>query len=204
MPSGPVNFPGSAFRLSCWGMDASEEDAALLARGQQGDPGAWELLVQRHAGFLFGLASSRMRRAGFGAGEAEEVVQEVWATLLRKRPGELPERLDFRPYAAVMVMNGVRTWLARGRSRTAREQARIQPRAPEAPDEPLLKGEDLARLEAGMADLGPDDQLLLRWIYWEGLTYAQVARLLGVARGTVGARLSEVRARLRQTLEKAK
>lgn len=163
------------------------------------DPDAWERFLALHGPFALGLATERLRRAGFGEGEAEEVVQEVWIVLLKGAARGLPEGRGppLRAYLAAMVLNACRMWLRSGGRRSARELAYgLSSRASEVPDEPLLRAEETARLNAALARLSREDQLLLRWAYWEGLGYAAIGRLLGVSPDSVGPRLSRARQRL--------
>lgn len=153
-----------------------------------------ESLLDAHGPRLLGLAESRLRRAGFGRAEAEEVLQEVWLALL-KRPGLLPA--DPGPYLAAMVLNAARQWLREGTRRAGREAAHPLRPLPGTPDEPLLRREDAAGLREALGRLHPDDQLLLRWIYWEGLDYASAGSLLGLLPDSVGPRLSRAREALK-------
>ncbi len=178
------------------------DEAKLLGRASRGDREAWESFLAAHGGFALGLALQRLSRAGFGHAEAEEVVQEAWIGLLRAGgPGRIDPGRDPRAYLVAAVLNAARAWLrARGR-RQARESLAPMPPSPEAPEEPLLRAESREKLELALARLEPGDQLLLRWVYWEGLSYAQVARLRGVEANSVGSLLGRVRSRLREALE---
>jgi RNA polymerase sigma-70 factor (ECF subfamily) len=171
-----------------------EADADLLARVSRGDREAWDRFVSLHQAFALGLARARLRRAGFGHAEADEVVQEVWLTLLKDgRMGRINPAQGFRPYLARAVLNAARDWLRADARRGAREVSRPPRPSPEAPDEPLLRREEGSRLESALAVLLPRDRLLLRLIYWEGLGYAAAARILGISPNGVGPLLTRLR-----------
>lgn len=157
-----------------------------------------ERLLEEHAAFARGLARERVRRAGFGSAEADEVVQEAWLALLKDGGRALASARDARAYIAATVLNAARMWLRSHARSSARDMAHPLPAAPEAPDEPILRRE---RIEAALSRIDPEDQLLIRWVYWEGLGYDAVARLKGVEANSVGPMLSRVRERLRAELE---
>ena len=47
-----------------------------------------------------------------------------------------------------------------------------------------------------------DDRLILRWHYWDGLSYAEVSRLSGLRENSEGPALSRARGRLKEILDK--
>lgn len=149
-----------------------------------------------HGEFAKDLAYERVRREGFGRGEAEDVAQDAWLRMLRMEPAQVDAVANPRAYIATVVLNAARAWLAAHR----REGTPLREACPEAPEDALMAREDLERLRAALSTLEPDDRLVLRWIYWEGLSYAAVAGLLGVSPNSVGPLLSRARERLREKL----
>ena len=126
-------------------MDPETGDAELLERGGRGDEAAWGALLERHGPFVLGVAVRRLKRAGFGRAEAEEVVQELWVALLRGAARAARLEGGLRPYLAVSVLNRARTWL-RGRARDAARD-RSHPVHPEGvADDIYLHRESVARL----------------------------------------------------------
>ena len=182
-----------------------EGDQRLLEDCLAGRAGAWERLLSAHGAFALGLAGERLRRAGYGVAEAEEVVQEVWVAFLEhggRRLLGVDASRGFRPYLAAAVLNAARAWL-RGRERRRMREAALSPSlSPDVPEEPLLKAESQDRLTRAFSGMAPDDQLLLRWVYWEGLSYAQVARLRGLQENSIGSLLTRARKRLKEALDK--
>ena len=154
--------------------------------------------LARQGSFLLRLARERLRRAGAGDAESEEVVQDLWARILETRPDLPADEEALQDYLAAAVLNGVRMRLRSRARRRAREAAAV--RSPEAPDDPLLRMEEAESLEKALARLDPEARLLLRWIYWDGLPYARIASLLDVRENSVGPRLSRIREELRRIL----
>jgi RNA polymerase sigma-70 factor (ECF subfamily) len=180
-----------------------ETDAGILGAAAEGDRRAWDSLLERHGGFVLRLARERLRRAGFGQGEAEEVAQEVWTALLGNVSRIRLQGEDLRPYLAAAVLNAARMWLRSGARRAAREVFRpVLPPPPEAPEDALLGAERRQEVEEAIARLDEEDQLLLRWIYWGGLTYPQAAKLLGISVNAMGVRLMRARKKLRTEFDK--
>jgi RNA polymerase sigma-70 factor (ECF subfamily) len=70
----------------------------------------------------------------------------------------------------------------------------------DAPEAAALAAERRAILLRALNDLREDDRLVIAYRYFSELTEAEMAELLGVARGTVKSRLSRALGRLRARL----
>jgi RNA polymerase sigma-70 factor (ECF subfamily) len=117
--------------------------------------------------------------------DAEEVVQDVFARLL-----ERPERftLDQRPAPLLYT-------LARNRCMDLRRRRR----SVTLPDEASVPGPD-RELAAGLLLLPDKEREVLLLTVQEGLTYADVAQVLGCSIATVAARKYAALARLKRRL----
>jgi RNA polymerase sigma-70 factor (ECF subfamily) len=171
------------------------DDAELLRRIQD-DPAAFRELVNRHARYLYGIAFSLSGNAA----DAEDLVQETFAATLTSH---------FRGEAAV------RTWLVqilvrraamlrRGRKHPAvagrvelTDQAAPAKRGPSG-----VAGTD-AKLDLAvmLEGLSPEHRQVIVLREVEGLSYEEIAEVLGVPRGTVESRLHRARAELRRKFE---
>ncbi|HEY1330253.1 MAG TPA: sigma-70 family RNA polymerase sigma factor [Actinomycetota bacterium] len=175
------------------------EDADLVDRAQHGDVGAYEELVRRHQ-----RAAIRIAYVTTGiADEAEDAAQEgfvkAYHALPRFRPGA-----PFRPWILRIVANE-----ARNRRRSAGRRARLALRLAEdrrsgdaapSPEQAVLAVEDRRELVAALSALREADRLVIAYRYLIGLSEADTASALGVARGTVKSRLSRALDRLRAEL----
>lgn len=180
------------------------DEGALLLSAADGDAGAWRRLLELHGPFALNLARARLRRSpGI---QPEDLVQEVWASLLADGASSL-RRIDpalgLRSYLGAAVVNAARRHLKRSGRREVVEAGRRRA-SPEAPDEPLLRLESAEALETALSKLEPEDRLLLRWIYWDGRSYEEVARMSGIGLNSLGPTLSRVRARLEAALKRKK
>jgi len=178
----------------------TDEELVRLARN--GDPAAFDEIVERHKGAVFRAALSALRNRE----DAEDVTQETFITAYRK--------LDsFRGESRL------RTWLSRiawNRSMDHRRRGRFRSflhlDEPDAVELPSLEADPERATLAASAharvrreiDRLPEnlrDTLLLASA--GDLDYASIAEMLGVREGTVKSRVFEARAILRSTLQGA-
>jgi len=171
-------------------------DRDLLARCRSGDEEAWRSLVERYAPLILSIP----RRYGFRAAQADDVFADVCFALVRALPGlRDPQALP--------------QWLIRTTSRAtweAARKARVQP-----PDDlPTLTGaappeELMSRLEEeqlvrdALEAISERCRKLLTLLYFRAPTpsYDEVAREMGMPRGSLGPTRSRCLERLRQHLE---
>lgn len=178
----------------------SPPDAALLMRIRAGDDRALGAVYDQHAALIFGLA----RRVTRDIHLAQDITQEVFTYLW-----ELPDRVDLargslRSYLAVVAhrraVDEVRRSERRGRLETAGAPTDTElgpePGVVEAAAQAWTKG----RLAEVLAQLPDEQRVAISLAYYEGQTYAQVARTLDIPEGTAKSRLRLALARLRALL----
>lgn len=194
------------------GEGADPGDAALAAAAASGDDRAFEAIVRRHAGLVLTLG----RRLLGSRDAAEDLLQDVFVKVHASLRG-------FRGEAAL------KTWIARIAVNTARNRRRDDARrlrvvAPVGSFRPRAGGDDppsldetardgapsperaamsaaaRERIEDALARLPRDfrEALLLRES--EGLSYEEIASVLGIEIGTVKSRIARARARLQHDL----
>jgi len=155
-----------------------EDDQRLVDAANGGDAGAFGALYERHKAWAHKVA---LRFTGH-AGDAADVVQEVFLYWLAKFPGfRLTARVTTFLYPAI-VHEARAARGRRGRYASDEEALAALPGAPGSASserEELLAA--LARLPAGQRDV-----LCLR--YLDGLDEAEIAETLGIPRGTVKSR----------------
>jgi RNA polymerase sigma-70 factor (ECF subfamily) len=161
---------------------AVTSDEELMARLQAGDERALEQLMQRHQAPLYGFLSRRVGSA------ADDVFQETWIRVVRAR-----ERFDTeRRFAAWLY------WIANNLCRDRYRRSDAMRRAVDsyrAEDETLREAQQPPGVGAGdtMRErvLALPDRLreVLVLRYYEDLGEEEMARMLGVPRGTIKSRL---------------
>ena len=101
----------------------STTDGELIQRAADGDRSAFELLYQRYARPVFGLA---LRRLG-DRGRAEDAVQETFASIWRSAGTYKPDRGPGAPWLYAVARNAI---VDRARNRTEiRPTSRTSPPA---------------------------------------------------------------------------
>jgi RNA polymerase sigma-70 factor (ECF subfamily) len=176
-------------------------DLDLLCRARNGDGGAFHELVDRHGASLFRLA---FLLVGNGA-DAEDVVQE---TLM----GAFRHLNRFRGHSSV------KTWLRAILTNQAAMQRRTRVRRKvvalldeegdsaaleEVPEAGSAVEQTDARLDvqAVLSALSPEHRQVIVLREYEGMSYQEIAEVLGVPHGTVESRLFRAREHLKQLLK---
>ena len=178
----------------------SQPDAALLARIRAGDDRALGAVYDQHAALVFGLA----RRVTRDIHLAQDITQEVFTYLW-----ELPDRVDLtrgtlRSYLAVVAHRRAVDEVRRSERRGRLETAAAPAEAAEGPEPDVIEAAAQTwkkdRLAAVLAQLPAEQRAAIGLAYYEGQTYAQVARTLDIPEGTAKSRLRLALARLRTLL----
>lgn len=186
-----------------------ESERELLQRAQAGDEAAFGTLMQHHYEPTFRLVRSIVRDEH----AARDVCQEIWLTVWNKLKdfrGEAKFSTWVYPIATRRAIDHLRSrqrWTKRflpflsgdddeehGGARTPEAVAESDPRAD------LEKVERNARFERALASLPPKHRGVLALREVQGLSYDEIAKNLGIARGTVMSRLFHARRLLAQKL----
>ena len=191
-------------------MAAPETDERALARRcADGDAGAWEAFHRAYAAAVRQavLAAFLRRRGRAQPDDVENLVQKVFVHLLedggrRLRSFEGKSRLA--TWLSVVASRLVLNALAGQSGREAHETAAgdwieglWQDGAPETPARRALRDEERLAVGRILRRLPPRDQVLLRMIHQEELSYAETARAIGVNPHSIAPLLQRARARFR-------
>jgi len=178
---------------------AEPGDAELVRDAAGGDNDAFHALIDRHAGHLFRLAVSLCGSAA----DADDVLQETFAGAFRSL-----RRFEGR--------SSVKTWLSRilvtqaalwRRGKGARRALSLSdaPGDQEPPAPARGTGPDKVAwrmdLQAALEKLSHDHREVIVLRELQGFSYDEIARALGIPRGTVESRLFRARAELREHLQ---
>lgn len=180
-----------------------DSDAVLLARAD-GDPGAFAELVRRHTDGIFRFVASRI-----GPSAAEDVVAEVFIAAFDHRERFDSSRGDLRGwlfgFASVQLRrHAVAEYRWLQKSMAATHDVESGGIGSEGHEQRTIERADAARLAPELAEallsLTPAERDVLLLFALEELTHEQIARVLGIRRGTAKTRLSRGCARLREHL----
>lgn len=173
-------------------------EISLRARVRAGDPDAFRQLFDEHASVVHRHA---VRVTGDWA-MGDDIVSLTFLEAWRLRERVLPGEDSLRPW-----LLGIATNVARNTGRAARRHraalARVPPPDP-VPDfadevtQRLADSAELAAAHRALSRLRRGEREVFTLCVWEGLDAATAAEALGVAVGTVRARLSRARKRLRK------
>lgn len=173
-------------------------DEALYERLLRGELCAFDALYARYEGPLYGFIRKQLRQRQ----EAEDVLHETFLALLRQRAqGRAATSLRAWLYqvARHLCLNRAR---AGHRATRALAAAATTPAAESvAPDRELLERERAESLRRAVAAL-PAPLGELYALRAGGLSYGELAQVLGVPLGTVKSRMHELVNRLRQELRR--
>lgn len=162
-------------------------DRDLLQKARAGSRAATEGLVERHWDRAHRIAYGILRDAHV----AEDVTQEAMVSMLSSL-SRFDTRRSFEPWLHKIVTNRALDW-ARARERREQIPRHVQPATHE-------DSSSLALLES-LGALPVDQRAVVVLRHVAGYGTNEIARMLGVRRGTVGSRLRRGLDRLRSELE---
>jgi RNA polymerase sigma-70 factor (ECF subfamily) len=169
-------------------------DGELIQRAAGGDRSAFELLYQRYARPVFGLA---LRRLG-DRGRAEDAVQETFASIWRSAGTYRPDRGPGAPWLYAVARNAI---VDRARNRTEiPADIPDEPAHEPGPADQAEQGWVSWRVHRALEELNEREREVISLAYWSGLSQSEVAEFLGIPLGTVKTRTRAALARLAEIL----
>jgi RNA polymerase sigma-70 factor (ECF subfamily) len=176
-------------------MTGGPDDTVLARRAADGDPDAFGILVERHAG-----PARRVARLILGdPHDADDAAQEgflaAWRAIDRYDP-----RQPFAPWLLRIVVNEARDLRRRRHVRSTTEIPPSQEASglrPDALADAALIGD---RLRVALAALPERQRMVVMLFDAEGWAHAEIGGLLGIPEGTVRSDLHHGRRALRQSL----
>jgi RNA polymerase sigma-70 factor (ECF subfamily) len=173
--------------------EASDHD--LLRLTMAGDAGAFTALYRRRQAGVYRYA---LQMSG-SAALAEDVVQEVFLTLMRDGGAYDPERGSVAAFLYGIARNHVlrrldRKWLAG-------EEAAEEPATTDHPESEMARSELIATVRAAVLTLPVHYREAVVLCDLQEMDYAEAAAALGCAVGTVRSRLHRARQLLAERLD---
>ncbi len=186
---------------------ARDEDRALAEGLCAGQESAYEALILRFEQPVYGLVSRLLANPA----DASDVVQEVFLKVFRKVNGfRLESSLKTWIYRiAVNEARNHQRWFMRHRGKEVelepalKDHAGVQDWVPDPgrnPYEQTLDHETEALLESALEKVSPNYRAALILREMEGLSYEEIADILGISLGTVKSRILRGRESLRKRL----
>ena len=188
-------------------MEKRDPLAAVIRRAQQRDPAAFDELVDRFSGQLFGL----LYRLTGSRHDAEDLLQEMFLRVVRTLEGYKHEG-RFEAWLYRIAVNLVRDHIRQQkRHRTVPEYAGASqadgseglaghPSGGPPPDGPLDVAEQADRLQNALRQLPAHEREVIMLRHFSDMSFSQIARVMDTPLGTALARAHRGLARLRRIM----
>jgi RNA polymerase sigma-70 factor (ECF subfamily) len=194
---------------------AIDPDNVLLPRLLAGDKAAFEALVRQHH-----MPLMRVAAAIIGEGQAEEVVQEAWAAVIRGLP-DFQARSSLKTWLYSIVANEAKGRLRKSRREVVMENPELLQPCDDsffAPDghwrrppaawhddspEALLSHEDFRRcLDKTLHLLPADQKTVLTLREYQGLTMEEICNILKLSASNVRVLIHRARLKVHAMVER--
>ncbi len=175
-------------------------DEDLMQLVHDGDPGAFEIVFDRHHGVAFSLAYRMCGRRAM----AEDIVQEAFLSLWRSGARYDRKRGSVRSWVLGVVHN-------RAIDAFRRETVRAGKDVPddgslerldggERTDAEVERRDEAQQVRSALGDLPSDQRQVIELAYFGGFSHSQIAEMLKLPAGTVKGRMRLGLSKLRLAL----
>jgi RNA polymerase sigma-70 factor, ECF subfamily len=175
-------------------------DEDLMPFVQRQDPGAFEVLYERHSGAAFSLAYRMVGRGNV----AEDVVQEAFLSLWRSGARYERTRGSVRTWVLGIVHHRAIDQLRRSsvhdKRRASDEGLEERLESRERTDNEVARREEAASIRSAMESLPAEQSHVIELAYFGGFTHTEIAEILGAPVGTVKGRMRLGLEKLRNSL----
>jgi RNA polymerase sigma-70 factor (ECF subfamily) len=165
-------------------------DEDLMTLVERKDPGAFEILYDRHGGAAYSLA----HRIVGDPGAAEDVTQEAFLSIWRSGARFDPARGSVRSWALGVVRNRSIDALRRQAGKAPKldfddDAALAAQPAGELTDSEAIRRETARRVRGAMRELPEEQSEVIGLAYFGGFTHSEIAQMLSMPLGTVKGRM---------------
>jgi RNA polymerase sigma-70 factor, ECF subfamily len=185
--------------------DDSPDDTSLVRSARSGDAQAFRALVERYQRRVYQLALGMVRDPD----EAMDITQETFVRVHRYLPSFKGDSSFFTWTYRIATNLSLDSARRRGRSERvemdesdADIEAHMDPpsAALAGPQKAALNAELKAKIDDALASLSENHRAILLLREVEGLSYEELARALGIRKGTVMSRLFHARLKMQRKL----
>ena len=170
-----------------------DSDETIFKRVQAGNRAAFAVLVERYQRRAFAVATRLMGSRA----DAEDAVQQAFLRLYVSR-ASYDSRWRLNTWFYRILANTCVDGLRRARPTCSVDDLQLS--TSDTPERALIRREQDALLQAGLAAVPVEARIVLTLYYGEGRTYREIAAIRGTAVNTVKTHLRRGRAALRKAL----
>jgi RNA polymerase sigma-70 factor (ECF subfamily) len=203
----PMNMSaGAASKSAQQGAPAEPADRELVERCQRGQLEAYEILVGRYQQRVYGLAYSTLRNEQDATDLSQETFVKAWQAIRGFKKNSSFYTWLYR-ITTNLCIDFVRK---RDRRPTVPFEEAVDPEADAsveiAPSNQPLPTDEVRRrelreqIDAALQELSPEHRVVIQLREFEGLEYAEIAKVVGCQMGTVMSRLHYARKHLQKLL----
>src|SRR5271156_4550847 len=171
------------------------EDAALLAKVEQGDQEAMGKLFDRYSGIVYSVALRVLKDTG----QAEDVMQDIFIQIWKKPSAFISGRGSLGAWLVVVARNRAIDSLRRRRPTDSVDDvvlASSTDLASEAERNTLME-----KVRTYLNKLPPEQKKSVEMAYFEGLSHSEIAEKTGDPLGTVKTRIRLALITLRKAMQ---
>ena len=180
--------------------DVSATEEQIVTRAQQGDPAAFEALVNMHAQYVYNLAL----RVVQDPQEAEDLAQEAFLRAWRGLPAFCGQA-KFRTWLYRIVTNLCYNHLPRIKRELTSLVPDIEaiglPDDRQSPESGFLNSEIREYLHTAIWELPESNRLLITLRHLQGMSYKEISQVTGMPLGTVKTGMYRARQILKGAME---
>lgn len=162
---------------------------------QAGDAGAFEALFRAHQNGVYSLAMHFLRDPDVAADVTQDTFVRAWEQLPKLR-----EASAFEGWLKKMAVNLVRDHFRGERDMDTLDESNPLPGGEDGPEDTVAQADQDSSVREAILGLPEHQREVVTMHYIEGRPVMEIAKALGVAKGTVVSRLSRGRESLRRRL----
>ncbi len=178
-----------------------EDDQRLVKRSQEGDLDAFNRLVERYQGQVYGLAFHMLGNRASAEDVTQDSLTSAYRNIRRFRGGNL--RAWLLRIARNACLDAMRS--SKRRPELSLDASMLDPgfdvpSREESPEEYAMRRELRSEIQRALASLPEDQRLAVTLVDLQGLSYEEAAEAARASLGTLKSRISRGRFRLRDYL----
>jgi len=175
------------------------DDSELIRGSKEGDLDSFNRLVESYQGMVYNLALRMLGDSHAAEDATQDAFFSAWRRIGSFRGG------NFRAWLLRITANVCRDHLRKLKRHpsTSLEAMLLEPEglpSNESPEDYVLRREIGEQIQKGLASLPSEQRLAVILSDIQGLSYEEIAQVMGCSLGTVRSRLSRGRAQLRDYL----